>query len=123
MSGTVATHDMRRWIPEVHQPAMSQDRRINSVRDPGGKGHCVLRIPQAAIDEKLGVVTLPALTKIRLFAKAANGSLPQTKKAHEVLKSLTGIDPTLQGALGSKADALRDLHFDCVCRVPLQPQV
>ena len=90
---------------------MSQDRRSNSVRDPGGKGHCVLRIPQAAIDEKLGVVTLPALTKTRLFAKAANASLPQTNKAHEVLKSLTEIDPTLQGALGSKADALRDSPF------------
>ena len=90
---------------------MSQHNRTNSVREPEGKGHCVLRIPQEAMDEKLDMVTLPTSTKTRLFAKAANTSLPQTSKAREVLKSLTDIDPTLRDALGSKADALRDPPF------------
>ena len=87
-------------------PIFSRSRRY-----PEGKGHCVLRIPQAAKDEKLGVVTVSTSTKTRLFAKAAEASLPQTGKAREVLRFLIGIDATLRDALGLKVDALRDPPF------------
>ena len=98
-------------LSEEHQPAMSQYRRSNGAYELEGKDHCVLRIPQAAEDEKLEVVTLPTSIKSRLFAKAAKASLPQASKAREVLRFLADIDPTLRTALGSKADALRDPPF------------
>ena len=90
---------------------MSQYRRSNGAYELEGKEHCMLRIPQAAAVKKLEVVTLPTSIKTRLFAKAAKASLPQTSKAREVLNFLINIDPTLRGALGSKADALRDPPF------------